>query len=69
MAEPPFDPIKGAWILLLAVIGGLIADSLLLLYGCAVMQVAALCERNTDNLRQVSLEAMTAIALLISQRR
>lgn len=67
--KPPFDPIRGAWVLLFAMVLGLIANSLFLLYGCSVLQVAAMCERNTDNLREISMEVITAIALLISQRR
>ena len=68
MPKPPFDPIWGAYVLLLAMVIGLIANSLGLLAGCA-LGVVAMCERNTDNLRQVALEVITAIALLISQRR
>ena len=66
--KPPWDPLKGAWILLLALVLGLIANSLGLQLGCA-FGVQAMCERNTDNLRQVALEVITAIALLVSQRR
>ena len=66
--KPPFDPIFGAWILLLAMVVGLIGNSLGLLVGCA-FGVQGLCDRNGDNLRQVALEVLTAIALLISQRR
>jgi hypothetical protein len=66
--KPPWDPIFGAWVLLLTMVIGLIANSLGLLVGCA-LGVQALCQRDTDNLRQVALEVITAIALLISQRR
>jgi hypothetical protein len=66
--KPPWDPIRGAYVLLLAMVLGLIANSLLLLAGC-MLGVQPMCERNTDNLRQVALEVITAIALLVSQRR
>lgn len=68
MAQQPWDPLKGAWWLLMALVIGLIANSLGLLVGCA-FGVQGLCDRNGDNLRQVALEVLTAIALLISQRR
>jgi hypothetical protein len=66
--KPPFDPVRGAFVLLMAMVLGLIANSLLLLAGC-MLGVQLMCERNTDNLRQVALEVITAIALLVSQRR
>jgi hypothetical protein len=66
--RPPFDPMRGAYVLLLAMVLGLIANSLLLLAGC-MLGIQSMCEHNTDNLRQVALEVITAIALLVSQRR
>lgn len=69
MPKPPFDPIQGAWVLLLCMVLGLIANSLFLLWGCGVLQVQAMCERSTDNLKDIAMEVITAIALLISQRR
>jgi hypothetical protein len=67
--RPPFDPIHGAFVLLLAMTLGLIANSLMLQVGCAVFQVASMCERSTDNMKDVALELITAIALLVSQRK
>jgi hypothetical protein len=67
--KPPFDPVRGAFVLLFAMTLGLIANSLMLQVGCAVFQVTSMCERSTDNMKDVALELITAIALLVSQRK
>lgn len=67
--RPPFDPVFGAWLLILALILTLAANSAFLFVGCAVLQVQSMCEKTGNNLRDVALELVTAIAVLLSQRR
>jgi hypothetical protein len=67
--KPPFDPIWGAWVLLLALVVTVAANSAFLFVGCAVFQVQAMCERTGNNLKDITLELITAIAVLVSVRR
>lgn len=67
--KPPFDPIYGAWILILALILTLAANTAFLFVGCAILSVQAMCERTGNNLKDVALELVAAIAVLLSQRR
>jgi hypothetical protein len=69
MARPPFDPVRGAWILILALIATVAANTAFLFVGCAILQVQAMCERTGNKLRDVALELITAVAVLLSQRR
>jgi hypothetical protein len=67
--RPPFDPIRGAWILLLALIATVAANTAFLFVGCAILSVQAMCERTGNNLKDITLELITAIAVLVSVRR
>lgn len=67
--KPPFDPVQGAFWLILALIVTLAANTAFLFVGCAVLSVQSMCERTGNNLRDVALELITAIAVLLSQRR
>jgi hypothetical protein len=67
--KPPFDPLWGAWVLLLALVLGVIANAMLIFVGCAIFHEPTICARSGDNLRDVTLELITAIAVLVSQKR
>lgn len=70
-SKPPFDfdPVYGAFILILALIVTLAANSMIILVGCAFFQVQAMCEKTGNNLKDIAVELVAAIAILISQRR
>jgi hypothetical protein len=68
-AKPPWDPVRGAWVLLMALVVTVAANSVFLFLGCAIFQVAAMCERTGNNLKDITLELITAIAVLVSVRR
>lgn len=67
--KPPFDPIWGAWVLLLAMVGAVFANTVFLFVGCAFMHEPTICARTGNNLRDVTLELITALAILVSQKR
>jgi hypothetical protein len=67
--KPPFDPLWGAWVLLLALVSVVGINSGFLFVGCAVMHEPTICARTGSNLRDIALELVTAIAVLVSQRR
>jgi hypothetical protein len=67
--RPPFDSVRGAWILLLALIATVAANTAFLFVGCAILSVQAMCERTGNNLKDITLELITAIAVLVSVRR
>lgn len=69
MAQQPWDPVKGAWIVLMALVMGVILNTVMLFVGCAVFHEQSFCERSGNNLRDVTLEIITAVAVLVSQRR
>lgn len=72
MAQPPtppkkdFDPVKGAFWLLLALVFGLLLNSIFLFVGCAVLRVDAVCDKTGANITTVGMEILTAVAILIS---
>jgi hypothetical protein len=68
-AKPPFDPIHGAWVLLMALVLTVAANSGFLFVGCAIFRVAEMCQRTGNNLKDITLELITAIAVLVSVRR
>jgi hypothetical protein len=68
-SKPPIDPITGAWWLMLALIATVALNTVFLFVGCAILGVAAMCERTGNNLRDVTLELLAAIAILVTQRR
>lgn len=55
--------------LLLALILALFANTAFLFVGCAVFHEPTICARTGTNIRDVALELVTAIAVLVSQRR
>jgi hypothetical protein len=63
----PFDPLKGAFILIAALICLVALTNLLIFAGC-VMKAETLCTRPV-NIGQVTLELITAIAVLIAARK
>lgn len=69
--EPPrrFDPVWGAFVLLLVLVGAVFANTVFLFLGCAVFHEPTICARTGNNLRDVTLELITAMAILVSQRR
>jgi hypothetical protein len=67
--KPPWDPVFGAWILLVMLVLGVLANSAFLFVGCAVFHEPTICARTGGNLRDVTLELITAVAVLISARR
>jgi hypothetical protein len=67
--KPPFDPVRGAFILLLALVLALFVNTAFNFVGCAVFHEPTICARTGGNLRDVALELITAIAVLVSQRR
>lgn len=69
MAQQPKDPVFLAWIVLMALVLGVILNTVLLFLGCAEFHEQSFCERTGNNLRDVTLEIITAVAVLVSQRR
>jgi hypothetical protein len=67
--KQPWDPVFGAWILLVMLVLGVIANTVFLFVGCAVFHEPTICARTGGNLRDVTLELITAVAVLISARR
>lgn len=53
----------------MALVMGVILNTVLLFLGCAVLHEQSFCERTGNNLRDVTLEIITAVAVLVSQRR
>jgi len=60
------DPIRGAWILLLALVIGVFASGVLIWVGCAVLHEPSMCARSGAGLRDITLEIVTAISVLIA---
>jgi hypothetical protein len=61
----PFDPVKGAWILLMALVGAVLLQQVFVFAGC-LWGVQVLCEREGGTLAGVSGEVLAAVALLIA---
>jgi hypothetical protein len=68
MGKDPFEPIWGAWVLLLCLIGMVVLGQLYIFLGC-ILGREQLCARSTENLTSVSVEVLAAVALLISLGR
>jgi hypothetical protein len=64
----PFDPVKGAWVLLMLLVGAVALQQVLVFTGC-VLGVQAMCTRTGENLAAVSGEVLAAVALLIALGR
>jgi hypothetical protein len=68
MGKDPFEPIWGAWVLLLCLIGMVVLGQLYIFLGC-ILGREQLCARSTENLTSVSVEVLAAVAQLISLGR
>jgi divalent metal cation (Fe/Co/Zn/Cd) transporter len=66
--KPPFDPVWGAWILLLVLVSSVLLGQALVFLGC-VLHSEAMCSRPLGNLTQIGMEVLTAIAILIGLGR
>jgi hypothetical protein len=62
--KPPFDPIWGAWVILLGLLGTIALQQLLIFAGC-LFGVQAMCTRTGETLTSVALEVLTAVAILL----
>lgn len=67
--KPPFDPVWGAWILLLVIAAGVAVNSILIFVGCVLLGEATACARTGSQLRDITLELLTSLAILVSVRR
>lgn len=64
--KPPFDPIRGAWIILLALLGLLAFNTALVFVACSVLRSDVVCQRWTgENATSLGVEVLAAIAILI----
>jgi hypothetical protein len=64
----PFDPIRGAWWLLVMLVTSILLQQLLVFAGC-VVGVQSMCTRSGETLAGVSGEVLAAVALLIALGR
>ena len=67
--KPPFDPIWGAWVLLLAIVAALFVNSCFIFVGCSVLRVPEACAFRGVQLTQLGTELIAAIAVLIAARK
>jgi hypothetical protein len=67
MNKEPFDPLRGAFILIAGLIGLVALTNLMIFVGC-ILNIESLCTRQV-NTGQVTLELITAIAVLIAARK
>jgi hypothetical protein len=63
----PIDPLRAAWLLLLTMIGGVFGLALVRYGGCFA-GVAAMCQGG-EGLRDIGLEIVAAVMVLLAQRR
>jgi hypothetical protein len=68
VANSPFDPVKGAWVLLLLLIVAVLLQQVLVFVGC-LFGVQAMCTRTGENLSSVAGEVLASVALLIALGR
>lgn len=64
----PWDPLKGAWILLLTMIGALFLLAVLQFVGCVFFHSEATCAKG-EGLRDLGMEVLAAVLVLLAQRR
>jgi hypothetical protein len=64
----PFDPVRAAWILLMALVALVGLQQVFVFAGC-LWGVQVLCEREGGTLAGVSGEVLAAVALLIGLGR
>jgi hypothetical protein len=65
--KDPFDPLRGAFLLIAGLICLIALTNLLIFTGC-ILRVDTLCTRPV-NIGQVTLELITAISVLIAARK
>jgi hypothetical protein len=68
MPGGPFDPVRGAWLLLAMLVGAVLLQQVLVFAGC-MMGVEAMCTRSGENLVSITGEVLAAVAVLISLGR
>jgi hypothetical protein len=66
--KPPFDPVWGAWILLLAMVIVVIVGQTYIFAGC-MLGATGMCTRPTENLSNIAMEILTAVAILVGVKR
>lgn len=62
------DPIKAAWSLLLVLLIMIFLQSVMIFLACAEWKIASTCDRGSG-IKDVTLEVVTAIAILIGARK
>jgi hypothetical protein len=65
--KPPFDPVWGAWVLLLVLVASVLVGQVGVFAACAVLD--RMCDRPLGGLTQIGMEVLTAIAILIGLGR
>jgi hypothetical protein len=65
VCNDPFDPVRGAWLLLMALIGAVALQQVLVFAGC-ILGAQAMCTRTGENLSNIAVEVLASIAVLIS---
>jgi hypothetical protein len=68
MAGGPFDPVRGAWLLLATLVFAVLLQQVLVFAGC-MMGAQAMCTRSGENLVSITGEVLAAVAVLISLGR
>lgn len=65
--KPPFDPVWGAWVLLLVLVASVLVGQVGVFAACAVLD--RMCDRPLGGLTQIGLEVLTAVAILLGLGR
>jgi hypothetical protein len=65
--KPPFDPVWGAFILLLVLVCSVLVGQVGVFAACAVLD--RMCDRPLGGLTQIGLEVLTAVAILLGLGR
>jgi hypothetical protein len=67
MSHEPFDPVKGAFIVLILLVAGVLSSSAFIFVGC-FYSIAALCDRGAG-IKDVTLEIITVLAIILGARK
>jgi hypothetical protein len=65
--KPPFDPVWGAWVLLLVLVASVLVGQVGVFAACALLD--RMCDRPLGGLTQIGLEVLTAVAILLGLGR
>jgi hypothetical protein len=65
--KPPFDPVYGAFLLLMVLVCSVLVGQVGVFAACAVLD--RMCDRPLGGLTQIGMEVLTAIAILIGLGR